>query len=71
MGDAYTPVKGKCTWWRETPVEEDIWDRRIKDEERRINCSCFVEGRVWTYPRAEVPIDCPENKHCRYHIRHM
>lgn len=70
MGDAYTPIRGKCTWWREQPVEEDEYDRRIADDDRRIRCSCFVEGFVWTYATSELPSDCPDANRCRYHILH-
>lgn len=70
MTDAYAPIKGKCTWWRERPVEDDIYDTRLKDEERRIACSCFVEGKGWTFETAEVPSDCPDSRHCRYYIKH-
>lgn len=70
MTDQYTPVRGKCTWWREISVEEDIYDVRLKDEERRVHCSCFVEGKMWSFVRAEIPAECPDNKHCRYYIKH-
>ncbi len=70
MGDAYTPLRGKCTWWREAVLGEDEWDVRLKPDEKRVVCSCFVEGKTWTFKQAEVPADCPENKHCRYYIRH-
>lgn len=70
MADAYTPIKGKCTWWRERPVDEDIYDARLKEDEKRVACSCFVEGRVWTLPAGEVPEDCPLSRQCRYYIRH-
>lgn len=70
MSDGYTPIKGKCTWWREAPVEEDTWDARLKDDERRVRCSCFVEGDVWTYMKTEIPENCPEARHCRYYILH-
>lgn len=71
MSDAYTPIKGKCTWWREHPVEDDLWDPRLKEHERRVDCSCFVEGVVWTFTKEEVPSECPDNRHCRYYIRHV
>lgn len=70
MSDGYTPVKGKCTWWREAAVDEDIYDVRLKEHEKRVYCSCFVEGRGWTFTRADVPADCPENRHCRYYIKY-
>lgn len=70
MSDAYTPIRGKCMWWRETPVDEDIYDVRLREDEKRVHCSCFVEGRVWTHSRGDVPADCSEWKHCRYYIKH-
>lgn len=70
MSDGYSPLKGKCIWWRERLVDEDRYDPRLKDEERRLQCSCFVEGKGWTLTRAELPLDCPDAKHCRYYIRH-
>ncbi len=70
MGDAYSPIRGKCTWWREQEVEEDIWDVRLRESEKRVRCWCFVEGFVWTVNRTEVPENCPDNLHCRYYIRH-
>lgn len=71
VSDAYTPIKGKCTWWRERPVDEDVYDVMLSEEQKRIACTCFIEGRGWTLQRGEVPSDCPENRHCRYYIRHM
>lgn len=71
MSDAFTPVKNKCTWWRESPVEEDKYDVRLKPGERRVYCSCFVEGKAWTHPADEVPSDCPEARHCRYYIKYL
>lgn len=70
MSDGFTPIKGKCTWWRERPVDEDVFETRLKEEEKRVSCSCFVEGKGWVFPRCEVPKDCPDNRHCRYYIRH-
>lgn len=71
MSDAYSPIKGKCTWWRELPVDEDRWSVRLKDDEKRVSCSCFVEGKGWTFAHGDLPADCPDARHCRYHIRHM
>lgn len=70
MADGYSPIKGKCTWWREMPVDDDVYDTRVKDDQKRISCSCFVEGKGWVVPRAELPSDCPESRHCRYYIKH-
>ncbi len=67
--DAYTPIKGKCMWWRETMVEEDAHDIMVKPEDKRIHCTCFVEGYQWTHARNELPEDCPNTRKCRYYIR--
>ncbi|TLM99236.1 MAG: hypothetical protein FDZ75_00560 [Actinobacteria bacterium] len=69
--EGYAPIKGKCTWWREMPNEEDRWDVRLKEHERRVYCSCFVEGKGWTVTRADVPSDCPDARHCRYYIKNL
>lgn len=71
MSDGFTPIKGKCTWWREMPSEEDLWDVSLKEHEKRVDCSCFVEGKGWTVTRGEVPADCPEALHCRYYIKNV
>lgn len=67
--DAYSPVRGKCTWWREVPVEEDAHNIMIKPDEKRVRCTCFVEGHFWTHQAREVPEDCPLSRSCRYFIR--
>ncbi len=67
--DAYSPVRGKCTWWRETPVEEDAHNITIKAADKRVRCTCFVEGYFWTHRSCEVPADCPNIRHCRYYIK--
>lgn len=64
------PIKGKCTWWRETLHIDDAHDARVKPEKKRVVCTCFVEGYYWETPAEEVPVDCPYWRHCRYHIRH-
>ena len=69
--DAYSPVKGKCLWWREIPNEEDKYDVRLKPHEKRIYCSCFVEGKGWTVTQGEVPPDCPDQRPCRYYIKNV
>lgn len=71
MADGYTPIRGKCTWWREMPSDDDRWNTRIPESEKRVACTCFVEGRGWTFTRGSLPEDCPDNRHCRYYIRHM
>ncbi len=66
--DPYSPIKGKCTWWREVAVDEDVHDIMVKPEAKRVRCTCFVEGYSWTQTRADVPRECPESDHCRYYI---
>lgn len=67
--DPYAPVKGKCTWWREVLHEEDLYDSTLKPAERRVKCSCFVEGYQWEFPLAEVPVECLRANNCRYYIK--
>jgi hypothetical protein len=67
--EEYHPIRGKCTWWRERLVDEDRWDITLKAGQRRVECSCFVEGHLYTWPRNEVPPDCPDNRRCRYYIK--
>jgi hypothetical protein len=67
--DAYSPIRGKCTWWRETPDMDDEYDSSIREGEKRIRCLCFVEGRGWGFKVADLPVDCPDMLHCRYYIR--
>lgn len=67
--DAYAPVKGKCTWWREVIIDEDLHDIMVKPDDKRVRCSCFVEGYYWMHPAAEVPDECPKMRHCRYYIK--
>lgn len=69
MRDPYAPVRGKCTWWREFPREEDRLDTRLKPAEKRVDCSCFVEGTVWEFCDADVPVECPQHRYCRYYIK--
>jgi hypothetical protein len=69
MAGWYEPVKGKCTWWRESPHEDDVYDNRLRDRDKRIVCMCFVEGRGWTFTEENVPSDCPESRRCRYYIK--
>ena len=71
MVDAFSPVKGKCLWWREIPNDEDTYGVRLKEHEKRVYCSCFVEGKGWTVSRGEVPEDCPDARMCRYYIKNV
>lgn len=64
----FSPIRGKCFYWREHMHDDDIWDVRLKKGERRVQCSCFVEGTTWTYTESTTPENCPEKLHCRYYI---
>ena len=65
----YAPIKGKCTWWREFPNEEDRFNSSLSERERRVECVCFVEGDAWEYKLKDLPADCPFFRRCRYHVR--
>lgn len=69
MPDVNAPIRGKCTWWREAMKDEDRWDITLKEPHKRVDCTCFVEGKWWTFTNAEIPADCPERLHCRYYIK--
>lgn len=64
----YTPLKGKCLWWREFLNEEDRFDRDLPKSAKRVQCVCFVEGGSWQFAAKDVPRDCPVSRSCRYHI---
>ena len=70
MSDGYAPIKRKCTYWRERPSDDDRFDSRVKKDDKRVECSCFVEGKAWQVTLSTVPSDCPDALHCRYYIRH-
>ncbi|MDI6900603.1 MAG: hypothetical protein QMC79_02785 [Anaerosomatales bacterium] len=67
--DPYAPVKGKCTFWREQPNEDDRWDTSVKPLDRRVTCTCFIEGDVWLVTVGTIPPDCPKRYKCRYYVR--
>jgi len=69
MSNAYAPVRGKCTFWRESTDPEDEYDPRLRAAEKRVNCSCFVEGYGWRLATEALPEDCPYSRRCRYYIR--
>lgn len=69
MSDEYAPVKKKCTYWREHRYDDDRFDSRVKAPDKRVECSCFVEGRAWQATVSTVPSDCPDRLHCRYYIK--
>lgn len=64
----YAPIPKKCFYWREHPNDDDMFDVRIKKGQRRVDCSCFVEGDRWEFTESTVPPDCPDKVHCRYYI---
>ena len=68
--DVYVPVKGKCTWWREIPNEEDRHDISLRANKKRVECVCVVEGRTWQHIAKDVPSDCPDGRSCRYYVKH-
>ena len=70
MSDGFAPIRGKCTFWRERLYDDDRYDSRIKKADRRVECSCFVEGKAWQVTVTTVPEDCPDKLHCRYYIKH-
>jgi hypothetical protein len=67
--DNYSPVRGKCVWWREVPNSEDRHNANVKPAEKRTECSCFVEGYRWTFVLAEIPLECPRSRECRYFVK--
>ena len=69
MSGWYTPVKDKCTWWRESLNDDDEHNTKVKRPDKRVQCMCMVEGKGWTFIQAEVPSDCPESRICRYYIK--
>lgn len=64
-----TQVRGKCQYWRERLNEDDRWDLAVKPPQRRVDCSCFVEGDRWEATISSVPLDCPVHFRCRYYIK--
>ncbi len=67
--DAFSPIKGKCRFWREQENLEDVWDTSLKKDEKRVVCTCFVEGDMWIEKAKEVPVDCPKRYSCRYYVK--
>jgi len=68
--DGFSPIRGKCLYWRETLDDEDRFDTRVKKEDWRVECTCFVEGNRWLVTASSIPGDCPEKLHCRYYIHY-
>jgi hypothetical protein len=67
--DPYSPIRGKCVWWREVPNPEDTHNVNVKPPDKRVDCSCFVEGYRWDVITAEIPSECPRSRECRYYVR--
>jgi len=70
LTDGFSPVRGKCLWWRERASDDDLYDVSVKHDDKRVTCSCFVEGKAWTHTMSTIPVDCSDARHCRYYIRH-
>lgn len=66
--DAYSPIKGKCIYWREAVDPADMYDASLKPEDRHVECTCFIEGTRWLCTAGSVPSDCPERRRCRYYV---
>ncbi|MCE5204432.1 MAG: hypothetical protein ABFC80_00835 [Coriobacteriales bacterium] len=67
--DQYSPIKGKCQFWREAPDEDDRYDMSVKTPNKRVRCSCWVDGDQWVVTNATIPSDCPRKLQCRYYIK--
>jgi len=67
--DGQTQVIGKCHYWRERMLDDDRWDTDVKYPDKRVKCSCFIEGTQWDTTVGELPSECPEERSCRYHVR--
>lgn len=65
---AFAPIPGKCHYWREMLNVDDEYNTSIKAPKKRVDCSCFVEGDMWTFTVETVPNDCPRHMQCRYYI---
>jgi len=66
--DGYSPIRGKCTYWRERMNEEDRHSIMVKKEDKRVECTCFIEGYSWMHTASTVPKECPERFRCRYYV---
>jgi len=67
--DGQTQVRGKCQYWRERMHDDDRWDIDLKRDQKRVRCTCFVEGTFWDADVATLPDDCPSRYACRYHVQ--
>lgn len=69
LHNPFSPVSGKCVYWRERLDEEERWDWRTKPGDMRVRCTCFIDGYVWDATGDTVAADCPRRDHCRYYIK--
>lgn len=67
--DGFSPINGKCRFWRESAEVDDQYNTTIKKDDKRVVCTCFVEGDMWVVAKKDTPADCPKRYHCRYYIR--
>jgi hypothetical protein len=67
--DGQTSVRGKCQYWRECMNEDDRWENDVKPADKRVKCSCFIEGLQWDATVGDLPGECPEAVSCRYHVK--
>ncbi len=67
--DAFSPIPGKCQFWREQPDEDDRYDSSIRFEDKRVRATCWIDGELWVVTNATVPSDCPKRMQCRYYIK--
>ncbi|PKQ21161.1 MAG: hypothetical protein CVT66_01525 [Actinobacteria bacterium HGW-Actinobacteria-6] len=67
--DAFSPIRGKCMYWRQQANLDDAYDMSVKKEDKRVTCTCFVEGDMWSMKMKEIPSDCPNRRSCRYYIK--
>lgn len=67
--DAFSPIRGKCRFWREQADIDDVYDTSLKKEDKRVVCTCFIEGDMWSMPTKDVPADCPKQYKCRYYVK--
>jgi hypothetical protein len=61
-------VGGKCAYWRERMHDDDRFDPDIKEQDKRVVCTCFIEGTSWQATAGTLMPDCPDRWHCRYYV---
>jgi hypothetical protein len=67
--DGFTPIRGKCAYWRERMDEEERHSASVKAEDKRVVATCFIEGDRWVYTASTLPKDCPQRRQCRYYVK--